>query len=85
MLSQTGRGHRLDMVTDLTLIFKILNKKNLDPKKIRTQKKESKNFVGPKKNSDFVFVPPPKKCLDPKFFGPPKKLDPKKFSTASLK
>ena len=31
--SQTGRGHRLDMVTDLTLIFKILNKKNVEGKK----------------------------------------------------
>ena len=33
VLSQTGRGHRLDMVTDLTLIFKILNKKNVEGKK----------------------------------------------------
>ena len=71
MLSQTGRGHRLDMVTDLTLIFKILNKKNVEGQKDGVFFGGGVHFVfgfflGGK--GDFLRPPPKKKFLGKKNF-----------------
>ena len=64
VLSQTGRGHRLDMVTDLTLIFKIFKNKIWPP----SQKKKifdplKKTLFPPKKNKNKMDSPTKKKPI----------------------